>query len=69
MSLTKLRKALGQNSKQGIYELSRYSGKLGFTIVGGFSKLLKNIISDHPEIDEIITYADLRWTKFKGNVL
>lgn len=68
MSLSKLRRALGQFSKEGYYELSRYAGKIGYTITGGFSKLLKNIIKLHPEIKSIKTYADLRWTKFSGNV-
>lgn len=68
MSLTKLRKALGQNSKDGYFELSRYAGLKNTTIVGGFSKLLKNILRLYPEIKNIITYADLRWTAFDNNV-
>jgi len=68
MSFSKLRKALGQDSRESVYELSRYAGKLGYTIVGGFSKLFKNILRLHPEIKEVITYADLRWSSAKSNV-
>lgn len=67
MSFCKLRKSLGQKSKEGIYELSRFAGKLNFTIVGGFSKLLKYAIKNYP-IKEIITYADLRFTSYENNV-
>lgn len=70
LSLSKPRVALGQksNNNSGLYELSRFAGKLGFTIVGGFSKLLKNILTLHPEIKKIITYADIRWTDLHNNV-
>lgn len=70
LSLSKPRIALGQkpNNNSGLYELSRFAGKLGFTIVGGFSKLLKNILKLHPEIKKIITYADIRWTDLHNNV-
>lgn len=67
MSFSKLRKALGQTSKDGYYELSRYAGLLDYTVVGGFSKLLKYAINNY-NIEHIITYADLRWTKFENNV-
>ena len=67
MSFTKLRKALGSTSKEGTYELSRFAGKLGYTIVGGFGKLLKYAISNY-DIEKIITYADLRWTSRDNNV-
>lgn len=71
MTFGKLRAALGnkkENSAPNTYELSRYTGKLGFIIVGGFSKLLKYIIKKHPEIQTIITYADLRWSAINSNV-
>lgn len=68
MSFCKLRKALGQSkSKAGHYELSRFAGLLGYTIVGGFSKLLKYAIRNY-DISDIITYADLRFTDERSNV-
>ena len=67
MSFIKLRKALGRNNKDGVYELSRFAGKLNTTIIGGFSKLLKYAINNY-DIKEIITYADLRFTRQNQNV-
>lgn len=69
MTLSKLRKNLGFKSQQdGVYELSRFAGKIGYTIVGGFSKLLSNCIINNEDIREIITYGDLRWTSESSNV-
>lgn len=67
MSFTKLRKALGQNSQEYIFELSRYCGKLNTTIVGGFSKLFSYALKNY-DIKKVITYADLRFTKKDSNV-
>jgi hypothetical protein len=48
-----------------VWELSRFASKLGVTVVGGASKLLKAFITDHdPEV--LISYADRRWSD--GNV-
>jgi hypothetical protein len=47
------------------YELVRFSNKIGYNIIGGFSKLIKNIISDI-NIKKIITYSDS--SIFKGDV-
>lgn len=51
--------------KEGI-EIARFSSKLGFIIVGGFSKLLKfatSYIKDNFQgIDKIISYCNRDWT-------
>jgi hypothetical protein len=47
------------------YELTRLCGKLGTTIVGGFSKLLKHFIETHHPAG-IKTYCDKRWFNGKG---
>lgn len=46
-------------NKKYTWELIRYSGKLGITVVGGFSKLLKYFINTYSDLnDTIISYAD-----------
>ena len=67
MSFCKLRKNLGNTKKEGVYELSRFAGLLGYNIVGGFSKLLAYAKNNY-DIREIMTYADLRWTSKDHNV-
>jgi hypothetical protein len=42
------------------YEIIRYSTKLNTTVVGGFSKLIKNVILELNS-SSIVTYADLRF--------
>jgi len=66
MTFTKKRKALGAKRDSEEYELSRYATSCH--VVGGFSKLLKYILREHPEIKNIITYADLRWSDFDSTV-
>lgn len=39
-------------------ELHRFSTKIGHTVVGGFSKMMKLFIVDNPNIKELISYAD-----------
>lgn len=39
-------------------ELLRLCTKLGYCVVGGASKLFTHFIKEHPEIQEIISYAD-----------
>jgi len=67
MTFVKLRRALGHKPEDGHYELSRFAGLMGYTIVGGFSKLLKYALKAY-EIHEITTYADLRFTAQDSNV-
>lgn len=64
MTFGKRRISLGNTKKKG-YELLRYATSKN--AVGGFSKLLKYSI-DTLKLDNIITYADLRWSSLNDNV-
>lgn len=68
MTFIKPRLALGSKTGSTVneYELSRYASSKH--IIGGFSKLLNVIISEHPEIEKIKTFADIRWSDLKNNV-
>lgn len=48
--------------KKGEFELLRFCNKLGMSVTGGASKLLKHFRTDHPEIIHIVSYADRRWS-------
>ena len=65
MTFGKLRKSLGSKAKDGHYELLRFSNKLGYNVVGGFSKILKYFMLNFNPI-EIISFSDKRY--FTGNV-
>lgn len=43
------------------WELSRFSSKLGITVVGGFSKLLKSFMNSYD--GSIVSYADRRYSQ------
>ncbi len=43
------------------FELIRFANLKGFTVVGGFDKLLQAFIREH-EPDDIMTYADADWS-------
>lgn len=58
MTFCKKRGALGSLNKTG-WELSRFATSR--TVVGGFSKLLKYAIVAY-DLNDIVTYADLRWS-------
>jgi hypothetical protein len=61
MTFCKLRKVLGQTSTEGSWELSRFVCINGFSIRGGFQKLLNRFIKDTcPKV--LISYCDKRWT-------
>jgi hypothetical protein len=46
-------------SKKYEWELIRFSGKLGISVVGGFSRLLKHFVSEYCKAGErIVSYAD-----------
>lgn len=48
--------------KEGVWELSRYCvGKVGVT--GGLSRLIDSFKKDHPELTELISYSDNRWSQ------
>jgi len=62
MTFGKKRKSLGNsNSDISEYELVRFCNKTNLTIVGGFSKLLKNFIKKYNP-SKIETFADIRWS-------
>jgi len=62
MTFGKKRSSLG-NRKNIVneYELIRFSNKINLTVVGGFSKLLKNFIKKYNP-SKIETFADIRWS-------
>jgi hypothetical protein len=59
MTFGKTRHFVG-NGKNN-YELLRFCNKIGYTVVGGASKLFKYFIKNN-EANEIISYADRRWS-------
>ena len=65
MTFGSLRKNLGQDSKEGVFELVRFCNKLNTNVIGGASKLLKYFERNYNP-KEIISYADRRWSK--GNL-
>lgn len=52
--------------KKGEFELLRFANKLYNNVVGGAGKLFYHFLKEHPEIVEITSYADRRWSK--GNL-
>ena len=65
MTFGSLRKNLGYNKKDGVFELLRFCNKLNTTVIGGASKLFKYFIKTYDPI-EIISFADRRWSQ--GNL-
>lgn len=61
MTFGELRKNLGSDKKEGVFELLRFCNKLNTNIVGGASKLLKHFKKNY-EFEEVISYADRRWS-------
>jgi hypothetical protein len=57
-----LRKSMGNNSIEDAYELFRFCNKLNTTVIGGADKLLKYFIKTYKP-NEIISYADRRWSQ------
>ena len=64
MSFGGLRKNLGQEAKEGYYELLRFCNKLNTTVIGGASKLLTYFEKTYNP-KELISYADRRWSEGK----
>lgn len=48
-------------SKKEEFELLRFANKINYNIIGGFSKLITYFTKNF-EFDELITYADIRWS-------
>lgn len=61
MTFSGLRKNLGQQNKDGEYELLRFCNKINLSVPGAASKLLSHFIHTvYP--GKIISYADKRWS-------
>lgn len=56
-----LRKNLGSDKEDSVYEMYRFCNQLNFNIVGGASKLLKHFLKQIKPI-QVISYADKRWS-------
>jgi len=65
MTFSNLRIALGNKSKNGEYELSRFCSKLNTNIPGLGSKMLKHFILNYKPTN-IISYSDNRWNTGHG---
>lgn len=59
MTFNKGRVIMG--GKKDEYELIRFANKIGYSVVGGASKLLKYFIKTYKP-SKLISYADLRWS-------
>ena len=57
----KLRKSLGSQSTENVWELIRFCNVINTQVVGGASKLMKYFISEKDPI-KIISYCDRRWS-------
>ena len=57
MTFGSLRKSLGQKSDDDFYELLRFCNKVGYSVVGGASKLLKYFLKNI-NVKSIISYSD-----------
>lgn len=65
-TFSKLRSSLGQkNINKSDYELVRYA--TGCSVIGGMSKLVSHFLK-HNTVNELISYADRRFTKKHNNV-
>jgi len=47
---------------QKYWELNRYATKLGCSVIGGLSRCVKAFFRTHPEVTEVFSFADRRWT-------
>ena len=57
MTFGKLRKSLGSKSIDGSWEMVRFSNKIGYTIIGGASKLFKYFVKKYKP-SSVISYSD-----------
>jgi len=64
MTFSKERIALGSKTRNNVYELNRLCSKSNINVIGGASKLLKHFIKQYNP-NEIISYADRRWSNGK----
>ena len=61
MTFGNLRKNMGSKKKEGHWELIRFCNKVGYSVPGGGSRLLKKFIEKHNP-KKIISYCDMRWS-------
>jgi group I intron endonuclease len=61
MTFGNLRKNMGQSSKEGYFELLRFCNLIGYSVVGGASKMF-NFFLNNVEVNNILSYADRRWS-------
>lgn len=61
MTFGPLRKSLGSNSIQGVWELLRFASLKNINVVGGASKLLNFFINEYKP-NSIISYCDRSWS-------
>ena len=62
MTFSKPRIALGNKNKEGQFELSRFCSIKNTSISGIASKLFNYFLDNYKEVNEIISYADKRWS-------
>lgn len=62
MTFGKLRKSLGQSSKEGSWELLRFCNKINTLVLGAASKLLKHFEKNYKP-EQLTSYADYRWSE------
>ena len=44
------------------WELNRYATKLHTSVVGGISRCVKAFMREHPDVHNLVSFADRRWT-------
>ena len=52
----------GKSRFKDEFEMIRFCNKLNMNVIGGASKLFQHFIKNHPEIHNIISFADRRWS-------
>jgi len=62
MTFGSLRRAMGQSSHDGSYEMLRFCNKLNTSVVGGASRLFKFFVKNF-EPKEVTSYADRSWSQ------
>jgi len=62
MTFGSLRRAMGQNSHDGSYEMLRFCNKLNTNVIGGASRLFKFFVKNF-EPKEVTSYADRSWSQ------
>ena len=53
----------GKSRFKNEFEMLRFCNRLYINVIGGAGKLFKHFLNDHPEIAEIVSFADRRWSQ------